>query len=164
MNKLPIFLSALLAVVLCGRFVNAHHSFSMFDRSREEVVVGEVVRWGFNSPHVLLYLEDDDGTQWGFEGAAPASILGRDPSMNGFTLRPGDRITMVHCPLHDGRSGGGIGIVITGDGTVYNPSDGGCSASQRSDDWPGWIDMWFRSRAEAEEALGLDPENGNDEP
>lgn len=136
----------------------AHHSFSMFDRAREEVVVGEVVRWGFNSPHVLLYLVDADGTQWGFEGAAPAAILGRDPGMNGFTLRPGDAITMVHCPLHDGRAGGAIGLVITGDGTVYNPSDGGCAASRRSEEWPGWIEMGFTSRAEAEEALGIDSE------
>ena len=164
MKKLPITFFALLAVMFSGSSANAHHSFSMFDRSREIVIVGEVVRWGFNSPHVLLYVEDDDGTQWGLEGGAPASVRGRDPPLTGFTLRPGDRITVVYCPLRDGRSGGAIGLVFTGDETVYNPSDGGCSANERMNDWPGWIEMGFSSRAEAEEALGLDREDGNGDP
>lgn len=156
MRKVLVPASMLIVAIFIIPRVEAHHSFSMFDRTREEVVVGQVVRWGFNSPHVLLYVEDADGTQWGFEGAAPAAILGRDPSMNGFTLRPGDPITMVHCPLGDGRAGGAIGLIISGDGTVYNPSDGGCGASQRTEDWPEWIEMGFTSRAEAEEALGID--------
>ena len=59
--------------------------------------------------------------------------------------------------LNQGRlRGGAIGLIISGDGTVYNPSDGGCGASQRTEDWPEWIEMGFTSRAEAEEALGID--------
>ena len=164
MKKLLIPTSLALGVAFWAGALDAHHSFSMFDRTREEVVVGEVVRWGFNSPHVALYVRDDDGTQWGFEGAAPAAILGRDPIMNGFTLTPGDTITMVHCPLGDGRPGGAIGLIITADDTVYNPSDGGCAASQRADEWPEWIEMGYMSKAEAEEALGIDGPDPDEEP
>ena len=49
--------------------LEAHHSFAMFDRTREEVVAGEVVRWAFNSPHTLLYIRDAEGTVWSFEAA-----------------------------------------------------------------------------------------------
>ncbi len=159
MKKLRMLVCASLVVGLTALAVEAHHSFTMFDDSKEEVVTGEVARWGFNSPHVLMYVQDDQGTQWAFEGAAPASILGRNPSMNGFTLQPGERITMVHCPLHDGRPGGAMGLVITEDGTVYNPSDGGCRANQRTEEWPEWIEMGFTSRSEAEEALGVDEQD-----
>ena len=45
--------------------IRAHHSFSMFDASKEEVVVGDVVRWAFNSPHTVLYVRDAKGTTVG---------------------------------------------------------------------------------------------------
>ena len=46
-------------------------------------------------------------------------------------------------------------------GKVHNPSDGGCAASQRTDDWPAWIEMVFTSRAEAEQAHGLNEDDGH---
>ena len=159
MKTLPILALPLLALIAWNDFANAHHSFSMFDRSREIVMEANVVRWGFNSPHVLLYVEDDEGTQWGLEGSAPPRLLELDPPMTGFTLQPGDRVTLVYCPLRDGRSGGAIGLLITEDGTLYDPSDGGCAAEQRIDVWPEWIEMGYTSRAEAEEALGIDSDD-----
>jgi hypothetical protein len=38
----------------------------------------------------------------------PPAIIGRTPRVDGFTFKPGDRVTMIHCPLRDGRSGGAI--------------------------------------------------------
>ncbi len=136
-----------LAAVLAVTSVEAHHSFSMFDRSREEVIEGEVVRWAFNSPHVVLYMRDVQGTLWGFEGAAPVRLLERTPSANGFTFQPGDRITMIACPLYDGRPGGAIGLVVSADGTWYNPADGGCAADEEQ--WREWLAAGYRSKADA---------------
>ena len=130
--------------------VHAHHSFTMFDRDREEVIVGKVVRWAFNSPHVLMYLEDADGNPWGFEGAAPPAVLGRTPGMDGFTFQPGQELTIIQCPLHDGRPGGALGFIVTEDGTWYNPSDGGCGPDE--DEWREWLDSDYTSKAQAEAA------------
>ena len=73
MRNLAIPAIPLLALASWSDIANSHHSFSMFDRSREIVMEANVVRWGFNSPHVLLYVEDDEGTQWGLEGIGPSS-------------------------------------------------------------------------------------------
>ena len=128
----------------------AHHSFSMFDPAQEIVIKGKVVRWAFNSPHTYLLLEDADGQVYAFEGAAPPSLIGRNPSMTGDTFKVGDELTVVQCPLRDGRAGGAGGLYVAADGTVYNTSDAGCSASQRAAEWPMWIESGYMSRAEAE--------------
>jgi hypothetical protein len=147
MNRRRLLLCVLTAVATAPG-VTAHHSFSMFDINREEVLVGDVVRWVFNSPHTILYLRDDKGTVWGFEGAAPPAIVGRTPRIDGTTFKTGDRVTMIHCPLGDGRNGGAIGLVVTKDGTWYNPADGGCRAN--GDNWRKWLEAGYRSRAQAE--------------
>lgn len=127
--------------------VSAHHSFAMFDRSREEVIEGTVVRWAFNSPHVALYIETEDGTLYSLEGAAPPALITRPPTMNGFTFQPGHHVRVVYCPLHDGRPGGALGYIISDDDTYYRPNDGGCGPS---DMWEEWIAAGYTSRAEAE--------------
>ena len=114
-------IACLVLTIAAATSIRAHHSFSMFDASKEEVVVGDVVRWAFNSPHTVLYLRDAKGTAWGFEGAAPPALVGRNPKIDGFTFKPGDRVTMIHCPLGDGRNGGAIGLVVTKDGTGTTP-------------------------------------------
>jgi hypothetical protein len=146
--KTPRVLSGAALAVVAMASVSAHHSFSMFDRTKEEVLVGDVVRWGFNSPHTLMYIRDGKGTVWTFEGAAPPAIIGRTPKIDGFTFKPGDHVTMIHCPLRDGRSGGAIGLVVTKDGTWYNPADGGCGAQEAS--WRKWLEAGYASRAQAE--------------
>lgn len=148
MTRPRMLLCAVLTMAVATAAVDAHHSFSMFDNGREEVVVGDVVRWGFNSPHTLMYIKDAKGTTWGFEGAAPPALVARSPKIDGFTFKPGDRITMIHCPLRDGRSGGAIGFIVTKDGTWYNPADGGCRANEAN--WKKWLDAGFSSKAQAE--------------
>lgn len=149
MKTLRIGLCAL-AAVSAASVVLAHHSFSMFDSNREEVLVGDVVRWAFNSPHTVLYVRDGKGTVWGFEGAAPPAIVGRNPRMDGLTFKPADRVTMIHCPLVDGRPGGAIGLIVTKDGTWYNPADGGCRAAEGN--WRKWLEAGYTSRGQAEAA------------
>ncbi|MDX1562363.1 MAG: DUF6152 family protein [Gammaproteobacteria bacterium] len=136
----------------------AHHSFAMFDRTQELVMQGTVARWAFNSPHVAIYIENEDGELWAFEGAAPAHLVSL--GINGFTFTPGDPVTVVMCPLRDGRPGGAIGYVIkAGDegnfDAWFRPNDGGCGPSRS---WGEWLAAGYRSRAEAEEVLGVEPD------
>ena len=146
----PVLLSAALALGLATTAVQAHHSFSMFDSTREEVLVGDIARWAFNSPHTVMYIRDAKGTVWGFEGAAPPAVVGRTPKVDGFTFKPGDRVTMIHCPLRDGRPGGAIGLVVARDGTWYNPADGGCRVDEAN--WHKWLEAGYSSRAQGEAA------------
>lgn len=142
--------AALLASVSAGY---AHHSFSMFDPSQELVIEGKVVRWAFTSPHTFMMIEDAEGAVWAFEGSAPPSLLGQNPQMTGDTFTAGQQITVVMCPLRDGRKGGASGLFITEDGTVFNPSDGGCRGpNSRKADWAGWHEKGFKSLAEAQAA------------
>lgn len=147
MTTQSILARAALLLFAATATLGAHHSFSMFDNSKEEVVVGDVVRWAFNAPHTILYLKDAKGTQWGFEGAAPPALVSRSPRIDGFTFKPGDRVTMIHCPLGDGRPGGATGLVLTKDGTWFNPADGGCRLEE--DNWKKWLQAGFTSKAQA---------------
>jgi hypothetical protein len=145
-------LSALALVVLSFGVIDlasAHHSFAMFDRDREEVMSGEVVRWAFNSPHTAVYIRTDNDEVWAFEGAAPASLVTRSPAMNGFTFQPGDEIEVVMCPLRDGRTGGAIGFIIKGD-EWYAPNDGGCGPNLEA--WHDWKAKGYMSKQEAMDA------------
>ena len=151
MKKTSVF-AYLVLTISAATSIRAHHSFSMFDASKEEVVVGDVVRWAFNSPHTVLYLRDAKGTTWGFEGAAPPALVGRNPKIDGFTFKPGDRVTMIHCPLGDGRNGGAIGLIMTKDGSWYTPADGGCRAGASQENWKKWLEAGYTSKAQAEAA------------
>jgi hypothetical protein len=147
--------AALAALLLTASVAAAHHSFTMFDRSVEKVVTGTVVRWAFNSPHSWLYLniKHEDGTEtlWSFEGSAPPSLLQR--GITGSTFEPGDTVTILYCPLRDGRPGGGLGWARLGDGRFVNPADGGCVGNNEAiERWKGWLAKGYTSNLEAQKA------------
>ncbi len=132
--------------------VNAHHSFTQFDRTTELVQTGTVVRWAFNNPHSWLYLnvEDEDGaeTLWSFEGSGPVSLINR--GITGATFEPGDTLTFMYCPMRDGRPGGHLGWVRLQDGTYINPSDGGCNGNDANiERWKGWLAEGYTSNRDA---------------
>src|SRR5687767_4100661 len=108
MNRSLKALLLALATSLTAMAVPAHHSFAMFDRTTEVVKTGTVQRWAFNNPHSWLYLnvKNDDGTQalWSFESASPTQLIGR--GITGATFEPGSTVTVMFCPLRDGRPGG----------------------------------------------------------
>ena len=135
----------------------AHHSFSMFNREMQVVVTGTVARWAFDNPHSWLYLnvknEDGSETLWGFEGAAPPQLVGR--GITGSTFEPGNTLTLMYCPLADGRNGGAMGWVKLADDTFVIPSDGGCRTDAETvTRWQGWLEQGFRTNQEAEQPSG----------
>lgn len=146
---------ALAAGLITTTGVNAHHSFTQFDRTTQMVKTGKVVRWAFNNPHSWLYLniENDDGSEtlWSFEGSAPPSLIGR--GITGSTFEPGDTVTFMFCPMVDGRPGGHLGWAKLADGSFVNPSDGGCSGDEATiERWKGWLAEGYLSNKEAEAA------------
>jgi hypothetical protein len=149
LSLLPV---VLVASLLATPGASAHHSFAMFDRSVEKVATGTVVRWAFNPPHSWLYVnvrnEDGSETLWSFEGSAPPALLQR--GVTGSTFEPGDTVTVLYCPMKDGRPGGGLGWVRLADGTFVNPSDGGCSGGAEAvERWKVWLAEGYTSSVEA---------------
>jgi hypothetical protein len=147
--------AASMAIPLVSSVAGAHHSFAMFDRTVEKVVTGTVVRWAFNNPHSWLYLnvknKDGSDTLWGFEGSSPTQLLQR--GINGYTFEPGKTITVLYCPLKDGRPGGGLGWARLADGSFINPADGGCTGSPDSvERWKVWLSKGYTSNIEAQNA------------
>jgi len=154
-RTLSLLVAPLTVLLLTAAVSTAHHSFAMFDRSIEKVATGAVVRWTFNNPHSWLYLniKDKDGkeTLWSFEASSPTALLQR--GISGTTFEPGKTITVLYCPLKDGRPGGGLGWVRLADGSFINPADGGCNGSAEAiERWKGWLAKGYTSNIEAQQA------------
>lgn len=146
-------LAAVATSLLIGSVAQAHHSFSMFNRETQIVVSGTVQRWDFNNPHSWLHVnvKNDDGTEtlWSFEGAAPPQLVGR--GITGATFEPGDQLTLMFCPLADGRNGGAMGWVKVDADTYLIPSDGGCRTDEATvTRWKGWMEKGYKTNKEAE--------------
>ena len=108
------------ALALVASPAAAHHSFAVFDRSRETSIRGTVKQFEWTNPHcwIQLLVADDKGSsvEWSLEGGSP-NILGR----NGWkrtALAPGDHVTVLIYPLKTGEPGGSFLVVHKADGTV----------------------------------------------
>lgn len=154
--------ATLAAGIAIGGSASAHHSFAMFDPDQQILVRGTVTDWAFNSPHSWLFVElvskDGETQTWGFESAAPFALTQR--GINGATFKPGDEVTLVMRPLRDGRAGGTIGLAMTADGTVLDPSDGPGWSNSYIELWQekGWLEEadWFQVSAEELRALAAE--------
>src|SRR3954470_24717746 len=86
----------------------AHHSFVMFDTTKQVTVSGAVTTFEWTNPHTYIELDvpaDTGGTKhWSIELGSP-SIL-RNSGWNHNTLKPGDKVTLTINPLKTGNPGG----------------------------------------------------------
>jgi len=110
-----------------GSPANAHHSFSVFDMTTEQVVRGEIVAFEWTNPHTWTWMdvtsEDGSVTRWGLEGMSPNFLGRRGWSKN--TFQPGDEIEAVIHPLKSGEPGGTLLRATLEDGTVMTMFGGG---------------------------------------
>ena len=106
----------------------AHHSFTMFDRSKTLTVSGIVRSLQWTNPHVWLWLDvpeaDGSFTAYSFEGGTPAEMT-RTGGWIKHSVNAGDKITVEFAPMRDGRPGGSLGRVTLANGKTL----GGNSAS-----------------------------------
>jgi len=115
MKKLIMASTAIIigSFLTLAQFAFGHHSFAMFDNSKERIIEGTVVRWAFNNPHTWLYIEaaDENGEMitWGFEGAAQVHAMRQ--GVNGTTFQPGERVKVIMQPLVSGEPAGAMCFV-----------------------------------------------------
>jgi hypothetical protein len=86
----------------------AHHSFVMFDSTKEVTLAGAVTSFEWTNPHTYIELDVPAETgvvkHWSIELGSP-SIL-RNSGWNHNTLKPGDKVTLTINPLKNGNPGG----------------------------------------------------------
>lgn len=98
----------------------AHHSFAMFDNTKEVELKGTVQQWQWTSPHVWLYLLVPNGSnepdKYTIEGGNPGQLR-RDGYAKG-SMAAGDKVTVYMSPLRNGEKGGAITAIVLPDGKV----------------------------------------------
>jgi hypothetical protein len=103
--------------------VLAHHSYAMFDRSKEVVIEGTVRELQWTNPHSWLVVDVKDtigsgSTAWQIELGPPGTLARAGWSRTLF--HPGDKVKVKMHPLRDGRAGGGVMLVVGPDGREYS--------------------------------------------
>jgi len=108
-----------LAAALSGA-AGAHHSFAMFDRDKEVVLVGTVLEFQWTNPHAFIEVNvaDDKGNvqKWSVEMNSPNNLTRQ--GWKSKTLKPGDKVSVTMNPLRDGKRGGLFVAVTLPDGKV----------------------------------------------
>ncbi len=100
---------------------SAHHSFAMFDMTKETSYTGTIKAFEYTNPHTwtrLLVPNGKGGTdEWAFEGLGPGSLKRWGWTKD--TLKPGDKVTIVAHPMRDGSRAGSFSKVVCGAKTFY---------------------------------------------
>ena len=98
----------------------AHHSFAMFDPTKEVEVTGTVVEWQWTSPHTWLYVlvpgSAKEPDKYSIEGGNPG-VLRREGYAKD-SIKAGDKVTVYMQPLRSGEKGGAINAVKLPNGTM----------------------------------------------
>jgi hypothetical protein len=126
--------AAILASLLAAPPAFAHHSFALFDLTKEITLVGTIKEVQFTNPHVWIQVvvPDDKGgqTEWSIEAGAPGMLLRTGWKPN--TLKFGDMVTVVTHPARSGAANGSLVRVTVPDGRSFGP--GGPPAALKTTD------------------------------
>ncbi len=118
MKKVLICTAAVAALAGVSGSASAHHSFAMFDATKQSTLVGVVKEFQYTNPHAWLLVVVGN-TTWALEAEGPSTLLRAGIKKN--TLKPGEKVTFKFHPLKDGRNGGALINVVKADGTVIDP-------------------------------------------
>jgi hypothetical protein len=115
-----------LAAAALAPIAAAHHSTSMYDRSKPVTIEAEVVEFRWVNPHSYLTVVETPEASgaaartWSIEMSSPGVL-----THSGWTKRtfnPGDEITLTFGPLRDGEPGGIFLEATLADGKVMTYS------------------------------------------
>lgn len=98
--KAKLLVAVVLAAIVPGVPVLAHHSFTATYLAKQATIEGRVVQFLFRNPHAFVQVEVQDATgakqMWNVEWYA-GGLLSRQ-GVNAGTLKPGDRVIIVGNP------------------------------------------------------------------
>ena len=101
-----------LATIAAAIFVmpaSAHHSFAMFDATKEVTMSGTVKEFEWTNPHSWLRVTVNDpktgkAVLWALELSSPARLT--TMGMHADTVKAGDVVSVTFHPMKDGTRGG----------------------------------------------------------
>jgi hypothetical protein len=106
-----VFPASLLAICLPAM---AHHSFAMFDQTKESQLKGvSVAQFQWSNPHVFVVVKSGD-TMYTLECNSPSNMTKAGWKFN--TLKPGDKIDISFYPLRNGKAGGALKVATLAGG------------------------------------------------
>ncbi len=109
----------------------AHHSFAMFDDSKEVVLTGVVKEFQWTNPHTFVQLEvkDPNGTvvEWSIEGSSPNGLA--RIGWKRTSIKAGDQLAVTINPLRSGEHGGNFVQAKFPDGRILTRSAGEAPAA-----------------------------------
>jgi hypothetical protein len=104
----------------------AHHSFAMFDKSKQLTLLGTVKAFQFTNPHswieLLVTTPAGGEEEWTIEALSPNVLVRSGWKRN--SLEPGQKVTVSIYPMRDGSHGGNLISVILPDGVTLGGGAG----------------------------------------
>src|SRR5665213_747481 len=127
---------AALTLAYCG-VAAAHHSFAMFDQSKNLPLKGTVHDFQWTNPHAFIDVDVPNTTGgtdlWKVELNSPNNL--KRQGWKSTLMAPGDKVTVVINPLRDGAKGGLFVAVTLADGKVMGDptrAGGQCDGDEQS--------------------------------
>ena len=112
--------AAVASIGLIGEPSWAHHSFSMFDKTKEVVLEGTVTAMEWTNPHVWIRLDvpDEQGevVKWNIESASPMD-LSRRGGWSKTSFQAGDKAAITIHPAKNGARFGDFVCAMLADGS-----------------------------------------------
>jgi hypothetical protein len=101
----------------------AHHSFAMFDLTKDVPMSGTIKEVQFTNPHVWFQVMAPDASgkevEWSIEAGAPGMLLRTGWKPN--TVKPGDKVSLVMHPAKSGKPTGSLVTMKVPDGRTLGP-------------------------------------------
>lgn len=94
--------------------VAAHHSFAMFDQTKQVSVEGKVTEFQWTNPHAFIHVEVVEGGKaatYDVELNSPNNL--KRQGWRSDSLKPGDKVKIAFNPMRDASKKGGLFIAVT---------------------------------------------------
>jgi hypothetical protein len=106
---------------VAASLVSAHHSFAMFDQTRQVTVIGKVTDVQWTNPHVWIFLDGAPAggkrERWGVEFTSKVHLTRRNFTSD--MVKVGDNVEFTVNPYRDGKTGGRFVAVKMASGEYY---------------------------------------------
>ena len=116
--KSSLILSSAAALIALAGPAMAHHSYAMFDPSKELKLSGTIKSFYWTNPHSAIEIDVPNTTggsdTWGVECNSPNNLARM--GWKSTSLKPGDKVTISIHPLRSGEKGGSFMYVTFPDG------------------------------------------------
>jgi hypothetical protein len=127
MKKMLMIIAFINTLFLGATSSLAHHSATMFDKSKSITVTGVVKEFQYTNPHswIIVTVTDEEGNKvnWGFEAEGPSTLIRSGISKRDF--QRGTKIKITGHPIRDGRNAAyWTKAIRLDDGKEFDPSKG----------------------------------------